>query len=480
MKLLIKNATIYEKNKPLLTDILVEEGVISKIEQNINLKANKIKVDKIIDATGLTALPGMIDLHVHCREPGATHKEDFLTASHAAVAGGITTFFDMPNNSPTTSTIAALEEKRLLAKKAVVNYGFNFGLVKITENIVSNDVTADKKQNNKSDRKSKNDPKKSNTSKDKRSADKQATKQSKLKIDEQYNLEEAKESQKFKCVRAVKVYLGQTTGNLMIDDLKVLEHLFLTTKIVMLHIEDDKLEEVLELFSNYCKKNAASKTALYICHVNSKKMVELIKRYKKQKHLEDKLFCEVTPHHLFLNNEDAKMLGRLAYVKPLILTKDDQKALWRALEDGTIDVIATDHAPHTLEEKNNPDITKVPAGMPGLETALPLLLNAVHEGQLAIGDVIRLYSTSPAKIFGLKKKGRLKEGNDADIVLAQQKLRKRIINDNLLTKCKWNAFSNRELFGVPVYTLVNGNLVYEYDKFTDKKTLHDIKGKEVE
>ena len=349
-RILIKNATIYEKNKPLQADILVEEGIISKIEPNLNLKANKIKVDKTIDATGLTALPGMIDLHVHCREPGATHKEDFLTASHAAVAGGITTFFDMPNNSPTTSTIATLEEKRQLAKKAVMNYGFNFGVVKIAQNIVSNDVKADKKQNNKSSKKNK----------ETKSADKQVTKQSKLKIDEQYNLEEAKESQKYKCVKAIKVYLGQTTGNLMIDDLKVLEHLFLTTKIVMLHIEDDNLEEVLELFSNYCKKNTASKTALYICHVNSKKMVELIKRYKKQKHIEERLFCEVTPHHLFLNNEDAKMLGRLAYVKPIILTKDDQKALWRALEDGTIDVVATDHAPHTLEEKNNPDITKVP------------------------------------------------------------------------------------------------------------------------
>ncbi|MBI2136075.1 dihydroorotase family protein [Candidatus Woesearchaeota archaeon] len=480
MRLLIKNATIFEKNKPLQTDILIEDGVIAKIEPNINLKADKSKADKnkntkgnniikTIDATGLTALPGMIDLHVHCREPGATHKEDFLTASHAAVAGGITTFFDMPNNSPPTSTLAALEEKRNLAKKSVVNYGFNFGLVKTSEAIATNDLKSDKKIQHKKSKKSKGK---------KASADAKTDKISKGKIT--YNLEEAKESQKYKCVKAVKVYLGQTTGNLMIDDLKVLEHLFLTTKMVMLHIEDDKLEEVLELFSNYCKKNTSSKTMLYICHVNSKKMVELIKKYKKQKHIEDRLFCEVTPHHLFLNNEDAKMLGRLAYVKPLILTKDDQKALWRALEDGTIDVIATDHAPHTLEEKNNPDITKVPAGMPGLETALPLLLNAVHEGQLTVNDITKLYSTNPAKIFGLKKKGRLKEGFDADIVLVQQKLKKRIINDNLLTKCKWNAFSNKELFGVPVYTLVNGNLAYEYDKFTDKKTLHDIQGREIE
>ncbi len=457
MKLLIKNATIFEKNKPLQTDILIEDGVIAKIEPNINLKANKIKIDKTIDATGLTALPGMIDLHVHCREPGATHKEDFLTASHAAVAGGITTFFDMPNNSPPTSTLAVLEEKRNLAKKSVVNYGFNFGLVKTVENDVQDKCNKANKKNKKV-----------------------IDKKPKLKIDEQYNLKEAKESQKQKCIRAVKVYLGNTTGNLIIDDLKVLEHLFLIAKIVMLHVEDDKLEEVLDLFSQYNKKNPGSKTTLYICHINSKKMVEMIKRYKKQKHIENKLFCEVTPHHLFLDNEDAKLLGRLAYVKPPILTKDDQKALWRALLDGTIDVIATDHAPHTLEEKNNPDITKVPAGMPGLETALPLLLNAVHEGQLTVNDITKLYSTNPAKIFGLKKKGRLKEGFDADIVLVQQKLKKRIINDNLLTKCKWNAFSNKELFGVPVYTLVNGNLTYEYDKFTDKKTLHDIKGREIE
>jgi dihydroorotase len=427
MKILIKNATMYEKSKAVQKDLFLEKGVIEKIDDKINRKA-----DKEIDATGLVVLPGMIDLHVHCREPGDEHKEDFLTASQAAVAGGVTTFFDMPNNKEPTSTMDALGRKRKLAKKAVCNYGFNFGVVEIDEELRIRE-----------------------------------------KIKEKYNISEVKEAVKEKCVKAVKVYLGETTGGLVINDLKVVEKALNVAKIVMLHVEDDLIEEVLKIFDEYNKKHGGG--VLYICHVNSKKMVDIIKKYKKK--LKDKLFCEVSPHHLYFTVNDKERLGPLFKVKPDILSTNDQKALWKALADGIIDVVATDHAPHTLQEKFGGE---VPNGMPGLETALPVLLDAVNQNILKIGDVIRAYSENPAKIFGLKRRGKIKEGYHADLTLVQMNLKKSVINDTLLTKCKWSAFGNSELVGFPMYTIINGNLVYEYEKFTDGRKVHDIKGMEVD
>jgi len=204
-------------------------------------------------------------------------------------------------------------------------------------------------------------------------------------------------------------------------------------------------------------------------------MLDAIRKYKKK--LKDRLYCEVTPHHLSFTKDDEQRLGALFKVKPEILIANDQKALWKGLLDGTIDVVATDHAPHTLQEKYGVD---VPYGMPGLETALPVLLDAVNRNVLKLSDVVRVFSESPAKIFGIKKRGRLKEGYKADITLVQMNLRKNVINESLLTKCRWSAFGNTALVGMPIYTIVNGNLVYEYDKLTDTKNVNDVKGEEVE
>jgi len=392
MALLLKGGKVFTEGKLVKKDLLIEDGKIVKI--------GAADSDEVIDVSDKIILPGLIDPHVHMREPGLEHKEDFFTGSMSAAAGGVTTFLDMPNTIPPTFTVADLEKKRQLAKKSVVNYGFHFG------------------SNGK-------------------------------------NIDEIKKAEN---IASVKVYLDATTGNLMIEDPETIEKIFSAAKTVAVHADGEMVERSIEL----AKKKDIK---LYLCHISSVREIGYIKQNKNKN-----LFAEVTPHHLFLTDEDKNDFTR---VKPVLKTIHDVEALWDAIDDGLINTIGTDHAPHTIDEKE--DSEKPSSGVPGLETMLPLLLNKVNERKIKLAKVIELCCENPAKIFGIKNKGKIKKGYDADLTVVDMELEKEVVNDKLFTKCKWSPFVGMKLKGWPVMTIVNGEVVFD-----DGKVNSDIKGKEVE
>jgi len=395
MSLAIKNGQIFINNGLIKKNILVENSKIKKITNN------NIKAEKTIDASGKIVLPGIIDSHVHMREPGQEYKEDFFSGSCAAAAGGVTTFLDMPNNKPPILTALDLEKKRQAAKKSIVNYGFYFG--------------TDGKNIN--------------------------------------------EFKKISNVATLKVYMDKTTGNLIINDESVLNKIFMRFKRIAVHAEEENVERAIKL----AIKN---KSQLHLCHISSREEINLIRNFKNNK--ECKIFVEVTPHHLFLTKEDEK--NSFFMMKPGLKTKKDQDALWKAIKDGTMDRIATDHAPHTITEKESEN---PPYGVPGIETMLPLLLDAVNNKKLSLNDVVRLTIKNPAEMFGIKNKGRIETGFDADLVIVDMKKTKTVSNKNLFTKCRWSPWHGKELRGWPITTIVNGNVVFNNNK------IENINAKEV-
>lgn len=395
MPLLLKNCRIVVKDKVYSKNILIKNGKISKIT------GKEPKADKIIDAKNNFVLPGLIDVHVHFREPGLTHKEDFLTGSMAAAKGGITTIIDMPNTIPPTTTIEALEEKRRLAAKSIVNYGFNFG-----------------------------------------AAD---------------NISDIK---KAKNIAAVKLYMDYTTGELKVGDMELVKDILKASKIIIAHAEEDNVKSLIEIMVKNKIKNH-----LHVAHVSSEKELMHAKSGKLKN-----ITVEVTPHHLFMNEKDLQTLGAFAEMKPRLKTEQDQKALWSGINNGAVDVIASDHAPHLKEEKEK---ANYPFGVPGVETMLPLLLDAFNKNMVTLPKIMELCCENPAKIFRIKNKGLLKEGYDADLVIVDLEKRQAVRNEDLLTKCKWSPFEGKILKGWPTTTIVNGNVVY------DNNQIFDIKAKEV-
>ena len=398
MSLIIKNCRILVAGKVFQKNILIQKGKIAKIT------SKEPKADSVIDAKSNFVLPGLIDCHVHFREPGLTHKEDFLTGSMAAAKGGVTTVLDMPNTLPPTTTISALEEKRRLAAKSVVNYGLIFGAS--SENI--SDI-----------KKAKNIP-------------------------------------------AVKLYMDYTTGGLKIDDFEVMSEVFKSSKITIVHAENEKIKDAIEIMAKIKSKNR-----IHIAHVSSAKEL----RYAKSNKIKNQISVEVAPHHLFMNEKDLQNLGAFAEMKPRLKTEDDQKALWLGIKNGAVDIIATDHAPHLREEKEK---ANYPFGVPGVETMLPLLLDAFNSNKITLPMIIKLCCENPAKIFKIKNKGFLKDGYDADLVIVDLDKRQAVRNDDLLTKCRWSPFDGKILKGWPITTIVNGNVVY------DKGEIFDVKGKEIQ
>ncbi len=398
MSLLIKNCRLLIKGKVYSKNILIKNGKIAKI-------ANKEpKAEKTIDAKNNFVLPGLIDCHVHFREPGLTHKEDFLTGSMAAAKGGITTVLDMPNTIPPTTTINALEEKRKLAAKSIVNYGFHFG--------ATNDNIADIK--------------------------------------------------KAKNIAAVKLYMDYTTGDLKVNDFEIIREIFQNSRMTVVHAEDENVKSAAEILAKSKTKNK-----VHFAHISSEE--ELM--YAKQNKIAKQITVEATPHHLFMNENDLQTLGAFAEMKPGLKTEQDQKALWLGIKNGLVDAIATDHAPHLKEEK---EMANYPFGVPGVETMLPLLLDAFNHNRISLNEIIRLCCENPAKIFRIKNKGFLKEGYGADLVIADLDKRQAVRSEDLLTKCKWSPYEGKILKGWPVMTIVNGNVVY------DDEEVFDVKGKEVE
>ena len=319
--------------------------------------------------------PGFIDVHVHLREPGAIHKENFLVGSKAAIRGGFTYIIDMPNNPISTVTPERLEEKILLSKKAVCSVGFHYG--------------TDGK-----------------------------------------NIDTFSHVWSKSSVFGLKIYCNHTTGDLLVENKDVLEKIFdawNSEKPILVHAEKETLNHVLELAKKY-------KRRLHVCHVSRKVEVDMI---HSAKNTNQWVSAGVTPHHLFLTDKDREHLGNLALMKPELGNQMDQDALWEGIGDGTIDLVETDHAPHTLSEKQS---EKPPFGVPGLETAVGLLFKAVHEKKLTEGKIVELLYKNPQRLFHLP------EELNTYIELDPQKSY-RVENKDLVTKCGWSPFENWELFG---------------------------------
>lgn len=334
-------------------------------------------------------LPGLIDTHVHLREPGAVQKEDFESGTKAAIAGGYTCVLDMPNNPEPTITPAALDKKIQLASGRIYSdVGFHFG------------ATLDSIQ--------------------------------------YFNQVKSK-------VFGLKVYMNHTTGTLLQEDSQILQAIFGSwpkEKVLMIHAEGETLKKAIQL----AKENG---NRLHACHVSQAMEVEIVKQAKSDGL---PLTCEVTCHHLFLTVEDQKRLGPYGIMRPPLATKEDQQALWKGIKEGTVDIIASDHAPHTKKEKLT--IEKTPNGVPGLETTLPLLLTAVNENKLTLDDVIRLCHRNPAKIFNIP----VDENTYVEVDPDEQYT----IYDKLLqTKCGWTPFSGMLVKGKVKRVYIRGEKVFE-------------------
>jgi len=436
MSLLIKNAKIYFKNKFCIKNVFCSKGKITRITDS------EIKADKVINGKNRYLLPGGIDCHVHFREPGMEFKGNWKTESSAALAGGITTVIDMPNTIPSTTTIKALKEKRWIAEKnASVNYGFHFGAEK----------------------------------------------------------EKLNEIKKAGNIASAKVFMGSSTGNLLIEEEKVLEEIFKIGKakklITVLHAEDEKTirkntEKAKELKWNDVKfhnkirtveaevnaiKNALKlqkkiRNKIHFLHVSSEQgLKEIIKAKKERKGIT----CEVAPHHLFLNENHLKKLGNFGKINPPLRTKKDNEFLMKNLLNAGIDFVATDHAPHSKKEKQK-KYSDAPSGVTGTETVYSLLLNETAMHRMKLEKVIQVLCEKPAEVFGIKNKGKIIEGFDADLVLVDLNKKFTVKNEKMHSKCKWSPFNGIKLKGVIEKTIIAGNIVYDKGKINKK-----FRGKEI-
>ena len=399
-------------------EILINGEIIEKISQNIDESRFKNNENaRIIDIEGKLVMPGIIDVHTHMREPGITYKEDFATGSRACAKAGITTFYDMPNTIPTTTTLENLLEKKKLAReKSIVNFGFHFGG-------------------------SKND-----------------------------NVEEIKKVLSSGEANTVKIFMNVTTGEMLIEDDEILKKVFKNSKLVLVHAENEMIDKAIELNKN-CGKG------LYVCHIPSENELKKVINAKKNNELNTKehpIYAEVTPHHLFLNTEIRESTERnkmLLRMKPELREKSDNEFLWEAINRGEIDTIGTDHAPHLISEK----LEKITFGMPGVETSLALMINAFNEGKISLEMIQKLMCENPAKIMKIEKRGKLEEDFFADIIVVDtQKEWIVAVDDTIESKCGWTPYENWKLKGKNTLTIVNGEIVYENGKIND---IH--KGKEI-
>ena len=437
---LIKNATIVNENNTFLGDVLIENELIKKISSNIESDKNT----QIIDATGSYLIPGFIDDQVHFREPGLTHKATIATESRAAAAGGITTFIEQPNTIPNATTQKLLEDKfEIASNTSCVNYSFMFG--------GTND-----------------------------------------------NLEELLKTDPKK-VAGIKLFLGSSTGNMLVDDVEVLEKIFSSTKmIISVHCEDEAtIRKNTALYTEKFGENIPIKYHPIIrseesCYISSSKAIELAKKTgarlhifhlstEKETHLfrndipleEKQITAEVCIHHLWFNDDDYDKKGTFIKWNPAVKAEKDRLGLWKALLDDRIDVLATDHAPHTLEEKNNV-YCKAPSGGPLVQHAVMAILEKVKEGVISIEKAVEKMSHNPAKLFQIEKRGFIKEGYFADIVLIDPNKPQTVTKENVLYKCGWSPFEGTTFSHSITHTFVNGNLVYENGKFNE-----NIRGKRI-
>ena len=425
--ILIKNASIINEGSKIKADLLIENELISKIDTSIPQKENY----KIIDAEGLLLFPGMIDDQVHFREPGVTYKADIHSESRAAVAGGITSFMEMPNTKPNTVTQELLEAKyQLAAEKSLANYSFYMG--------ATND-----------------------------------------------NLEEVLKTDREK-VCGVKVFMGSSTGNMLVDNIETLEKLFSSFKgLIASHCEDETTirnneKEARDRFGEDVPMNMHPKIrSEEACYLSSSKAVELAKKTGARLHIlhistkkeldlfdnsiplkDKKITAEACIHHLWFDDSYYDTKGSLIKWNPAVKTIDDRDAIVAAVNDNRIDVIATDHAPHTLEEKQN-KYFNAPSGGPLVQHAILALLDMWKEGKFSLEKIVQKTSHSVADLFNIKKRGYIREGYYADLVLIDPNQPYKVNKENILYKCSWSPFEDHEFSSSIKYTFVNGEIAYE-------------------
>lgn len=435
MKILIKNAKIVNENQIIESDLLIENDLISRIGKNISEEG----VDNVIDASGKYLLPGIIDDQVHFREPGLTHKGDIESESKAAIAGGVTSFIEQPNTVPNAVTQDLLEEKyQIAAEKSYANYSFSMG--------GTND-----------------------------------------------NLEEVLNTNP-RNVAAIKLFLGSSTGNMLVDNPDTLEEIFSKVKMpICVHCEDEAtIRKNTEIYKEQYGEDIPMKFHHLIrseeaCYLSSSKAVELAKKTGARLHIyhlstaketdlfrndmplkDKKITAEVCVHHLTFTDADYETKGALIKWNPAVKTQKDKDGLWEALLDDRIDVIATDHAPHTWEEKQNV-YTKAPSGGPLVQHSLQLMLENFQNGKISLEKLVEKMCHNPAILFQVEKRGFIREDHKADLVLVDLNETYTVAKENLLYKCGWSPLEGTTFHSKITHTFVNGKLAFENGKVAEQK-----------
>ncbi len=426
--LIIKNGSCYIDGKLTKTDIGLSGNKIKKIGK-IELNSSKV-----YDATDKVVLPGIIDTQVHFREPGSTDAEDLESGSRAAVLGGVTALFEMPNTNPPTSNLVEFDKKLQAAKKRMhSNYAFYFGA---TPN----------------------------------------------------NTDQLAQLKDVEGCCGVKLFAGSSTGNLLVDKEADIEKVISSSdRIVSIHSED---EDIIKLRKKFIKKGDVHSHAEWrnveVAMSSTRRVVKIAERYNKKIHVlhvttreevdflamhKKNVTFETTPQHLTMFAPDCyDKLGTYAQMNPPLRTKEHYDRLWVAIKNNIVDVLGSDHAPH-LKENKDKEYPNTPSGMPGVQTIFPVMLDHVNNGKLSLEQLINLMCENPCKIFGIKNKGYIKEGFDADLTIADMNKEVTIKNEMIASKCGWTPFNNYKVKGFPVGTIVNGHLV-----MSDGKVVEESKG----
>ena len=440
MNYIIKNATLVNEGKTTLASVVISDGRIAQIVLGKDT-INRVSTETVIDAEGLYLIPGIIDEHVHFREPGLTQKADIYTESRAAVAGGVTSFMDMPNTNPQTTTKELLQQKfDLAAQKSATNYSFYLGAT--NDNI---------------DEIKKVDPKK---------------------------------------VCGIKLFMGSSTGNMLVNDNDMLVRLFNEAPcLIAAHCEDEQIIHE----NTVCAKDLASKGEVIAdaglhpfirtteaCYKSTAKAVDMAAKFGARLHVmhistkseltlfrndiplkNKKITAETCPHYLTFCDKDYDEKGYAIKCNPAIKMASDREILRHAIVDGHIDTIGTDHAPHLWHEKMTDDYFTAKSGFPSIQNSLDMMLNLYHEGVISLPQIVKLMCHNPAELYQIKGRGFIREGYYADLVLVDLNHEKVIKNDDMLYKCGWTPYDGMKAKSQVTHTFVNGNLVYHDGKVED-------------
>jgi len=427
--ILIKNATVVNENSRKVSDLLIRGSRIEKIDNEISVD---FKCD-LIDAENLYLIPGLIDDQVHFREPGLTHKAEIFTESMAAIAGGVTSFMEMPNTIPNATSIEELEKKYLIgSKRSFANYSFYLGAT-----------------NN--------------------------------------NMNELNKLDKNK-ICGVKIFMGSSTGNMLVDNERALHEIFKNSEVIITtHCEDEMTirENIAKAKEKYgenipieqhpiirsheaCYKSSSQAISLakeygsklHVLHISTKEELELFEDIPLEN---KKITSEACLHHLWFDDSDYRELGSLIKWNPAVKTKDDREAILSGLHKNLIDVIATDHAPHTLEEKSDTYL-KSPSGGPLIQFSLPLLLQLNHQNKIELEDIVQKTSHNLSTLFQIKDRGYIREGYYADLVLFDLDTKTKVSEEVIHSKCGWSPLKNETFNSRVMHTIVSGNHIYNNGK----------------